>query len=420
MSGPCQSVIVLNDFCYVQGGASKVAIDEAVALRSFGLDVTFLAAVGDPCQPLRDAGVRVVSLGQPELLDALRHPGAAVRAMWNPAAFAAMRNLLGQHDPRRTVVHLHGYTKALSTSPALAARDAGFPTVCTLHDFFAACPNGAFYDYRLQAPCTLPALSAACVFTNCDKRHALQKAYRVLRGLAQRHVARFPACVTDFITLSRRSAELLRQYLPPQAILHPLSNMIDVPCESAVDVAANRPLVVVGRLEAEKGVDLAAAAASQAGMPIIFAGDGPLRQKVEATGAKVTGWLDQRAVWQVLGESRCLVFPSRWYEAFGLVVAEAAARGVPAIVSDISAAAERVEEGVTGWIYQSGDLGQLVDRMRAVRDDATVRAAGLATYNCFWASPPNRRSHVRELQGIYNEMLVRSGAGSEPDEVFAG
>ena len=41
-----RSVVVLNDFCHVQGGASRVAIDEAVALRSAGLDVSFIGAVG--------------------------------------------------------------------------------------------------------------------------------------------------------------------------------------------------------------------------------------------------------------------------------------------------------------------------------------------------------------------------------------
>ena len=108
---------------------------------------------GAPCEALRDAGVRVLSLGQPELLQVWRHPGAALRSAWNSAAFAATRALLARQDPASTVVHLHGYTKALSTSPALAARLAGFSTVCTLHDFFAACPNGAFYDYQREEPC---------------------------------------------------------------------------------------------------------------------------------------------------------------------------------------------------------------------------------------------------------------------------
>src|SRR6185437_4397197 len=52
------TVVVLNDFCYVQGGASKVAIDEAVALARAGIEVIFFGAVGTPAAELRDAPLR--------------------------------------------------------------------------------------------------------------------------------------------------------------------------------------------------------------------------------------------------------------------------------------------------------------------------------------------------------------------------
>ena len=39
------TVVVLNDYCYVQGGASKVAIDEAVGLARAGAEVIFVGAV---------------------------------------------------------------------------------------------------------------------------------------------------------------------------------------------------------------------------------------------------------------------------------------------------------------------------------------------------------------------------------------
>lgn len=402
----CHAAIVLNDFCYVQGGASKVAIDEAIALQSAGLDVTFLGAVGEPCEALRQAGVRVISLRQTELLNAPSDPTAALRTLWNARAYSAMGGMLRGRDPAGTIVHLHGYTKALTTSPIQAAHRAGFRTVCTLHDFFAACPNGAFYDYRHHSPCTLKPLSWSCLTTQCDKRHPAHKAYRVLRVLAQRQLAQFPARVSHFITLSRRSAEILRPYLPTEAVLHPLSNIIDVPNEPPVEVAANQDFLVLGRLDAEKGVDLAAAAAREAGVAILFAGDGPLRSQLQSSGVRVTGWLDSSQVWNVLGRARCLVFPSRWYEAFGLVVAEAAARGVPAIVSDISAAAERVEHGVTGWIVPSGDISALARAIGVARDDETIRRAGYAAYQRFWSAPSDRNGHVQALLRIYDTILM--------------
>ena len=43
---PTPAVVVLNDYCYVQGGASRVAIDEALGLASKGLAVSFVGGVG--------------------------------------------------------------------------------------------------------------------------------------------------------------------------------------------------------------------------------------------------------------------------------------------------------------------------------------------------------------------------------------
>jgi glycosyltransferase involved in cell wall biosynthesis len=277
-----------------------------------------------------------------------------------------------------------------------------------LHDFFAACPNGALFNYRQQAPCTLRALSATCMITACDKRHPVHKAYRVVRGVVQRGVARFPANVEHYISLSRRSAELLRPYLPNHAQLHPLTNIIDVQRQPPVDPGGNRNLMVIGRLDEEKGVVLAARAAAAAGLPIVFVGDGPYRGELEAAGARVTGWLSAPEVYRELEAARCLVFPSLWYETFGLVVAEAAARGVPAIVSDISAPADRIVDGQDGWLFRAGDVAELTERMLLTRDDAAVRAAGMAAYQAYWAAPADPASHARALLSIYANVLSSS------------
>ena len=413
-----ESIILLNDFCHAQGGASRVAIDEAIALRALGFKVSFLGAVGPVCEELLDGDVAVTCLDQAELADSARRPRAVLDAMWDRSAHRAMRAILAPLDPSRTIVHLHGYTKALSTAPAAAARRAGFSTICTLHDFFAACPNGAFFNYRSQQPCTLTALSPACLVTACDKRHPVHKIYRVVRGAIQRHVAGFPASVHHYIALSRRSSEMLRPYLPSGARLHSLPNIIGVDRAPPVDPGANQALMVVGRLDDEKGVVLAAAAADTARLPIVFVGDGPHRARLEMLGARVTGWLPAAQVRRELGKARCLVFPSLWYETFGLVVTEAAARGVPAIVSDISAPADRVIDGETGWLFRSGDLDDLVRRMETTRADSLVRVAGAAAYEAYWAAPANPRGHAKELLSIYAAVLADDRDAAQADKMF--
>jgi len=405
------TVVVCNDYCHVQGGASKVAIDEAVALAEAGARVIFLGAVGPVCEALSHERIEVVCLAQPELLNAMRHPMALLQSMLNRPAYLRTRAILAGLEPARTIVHLHGYTKALSSSPMLAARRMGFRTVCTLHDFYAACPNGAFFDFSAQTLCTRRGLSASCMLANCDKRAYAHKMFRVARGLVQRDLARFPASVSDFISLSRKSADILRPYLGADARLHALENIIDVPARAAVAAGSSREWVFVGRLDVEKGVQLLARAAASIGLKVTFIGDGPLRAEIEAVpGMSVTGWLSGAQVKQRLAGARCLVFPSLWYEAYGLVVSEAAALGIPAVVSDISAAAERVVPGETGWQFRSGDQKDLTRCLRETLNDEMVAAAGLRAHAAFWREPPTAAHHATGLLQIYRAILEKVAA----------
>ncbi len=401
-----RTVVVLNDYCHVQGGASRVAVDEAVALAHQGVEVIFLGAVGPVCDELKNAPLRTVCLGQPELLNVGKNPGVMLQGLWNAKAGQAMAQILQPLNPATTVVHLHGYTKALTTSPVRAATDKGFAVVCTLHDFYTACPNGAFFDFQQRCACPKRGLSLACVTTNCDKRQFVHKAYRVVRSVAQRTLGHLPSAVKHYITLSENSRRLLQPYLPADASYYPLENINEVPQRPPVAVAANQKIMAVGRLDIEKGVETLIEAARQAEVQVTFVGDGPLRPLVEAAPhCRVTGWVDAAQVMQELEQARCLVFASLWYETYGLVVTEAAARGIPAIVSTISAASERITDGVEGWHVAAGDVAGLAAALRKLKDDTAVQQAGAAAYRRFWANPPTRASHVAGLFATYERIL---------------
>jgi glycosyltransferase involved in cell wall biosynthesis len=413
-ASPGITVVVLNDFCYVQGGGSRVAIDEAVGLAEAGADVIFIGAVGPPCEELLQAQLTIECLDQSELRDVGKRPSVALQGLWNGEAGRRTREILQMLPRERTIVHLHGYTKALTTAPIRAADRLGFPIVCTLHDFFVACPNGAFFDYRENRPCPRRAMSASCIVARCDKRRHTHKLYRVLRAWLQQRRGRFPGAVRHFISLSQHSSALLTPYLPSDAHLYPLANTVGVPRTTCVRAAENRTLLYVGRLDREKGALFLARVAHELGRTVTFVGDGPLRPEIESIpGMVVTGWLARDAVQRHLDTARCLVFPSLWYETFGLTVAEAVARGVPAIVSDITAAAERVVDDVTGWQFRSGDGADLARCLERVDDNARVGAVGAACYSAFWQGARNAPQHVDDLINIYRAILRREFPSAE-------
>ena len=393
-------VIVVNDFAAVNGGQAKVAIDSARFLARAGLEVDFFAACGPVDPGMAADGVRVHCLGQHDILSDPRRARAAARGVWNGEAAQRLKALRDEADPGETVVHCHGFAKALSPSigPVLTR---GVPSVYTMHEFFLACPNGGFYDYQRQEICTRRALGPSCLSTNCDVRHPAHKAWRVVRQVVA-GAAGLPRGLRDVITISRTQVEVMRRYLPRNARIYHVTNPI--PSSGArADARGNDVFVFVGRLSPEKGCRLFAEAARRAGVGAVFVGEGPERDAVLKLNpdAVVTGWLDAAGVEAWMARARCLVFPSLWYETFGLVAFEALQLGVPVITGSWCAAADGIEDGVTGLLIPEPSTGRLAEAISALADPAHPVFDGVAR-----AEPPvvSEAQHVERLLEVYEEV----------------
>jgi glycosyltransferase involved in cell wall biosynthesis len=399
-------VVVVTDSLTVDGGSARVALDSALALAEGGMHVTLFAGGGTPSAALRaHPNVRIVSTDQGEALAARNRLGGALRGLWNGKAHRMMRELLATVDPARTVVHVHGWTKALSASVLAAVAHARVPLVVTLHEYFTACPTGCLYLHRDRAVCTIAPMSLACMRKNCDSRNYAFKLYRIARQAIQRALGGVPSRVATFITVSSFSRRVLEPMLPASSRYRGVDNPVDAVRGPRATPEANAPFVFVGRLSAEKGGALLAEAARDAGVAVVFVGEGAERATIERIDptARITGWLDREGVVALLRGARAVVVPSLWYETLGLVVLEAAALGIPAIVPAGTAAADLVRPDETGLVFARGDARALAERLRAFRDDALVERMSRATYATYWATPRTMDAHVAGLLATYDD-----------------
>jgi glycosyltransferase involved in cell wall biosynthesis len=406
------NVVMLNDYAFSNGGASQVAMMELLGLAQAGVPVVLFSAVGPADPRLEKVGVRVVLTGQGEALSSPNKWAGFRQGLWNRKSADALRELLGGFDPASTVVHLHGWTKALSASVLPAVREAGFKTVLSLHDYFSACPNGGFFHFPSQTICTKKALSLSCALSNCDSRNYGFKLYRLLRQGVAVQWGGMPAEVDGFFCVSEFSHKILEPYLPAGRPLCRLSNPVDAPHGPEADPGRNKVFTAVGRLSPEKGLRVLADASRRIGAETVYVGDGPQREILSSEPrSTVTGWLGRDEVWERIRKSRALVFASLLYETQGLAVAEAASQGIPVIVSDGGAAREWVENGVTGLWFKNGDAGDLAIQMARLRDDGEEAARmGREAYRRFWAQPPTLEGHVEALLEGYRRIL--SGGAS--------
>lgn len=403
-------VIILNDFGAVNGGAAQVAITEALGLADQGHEIVFFYGTGPVDARLqRHPHIQIVKADQFDVLDYPKRIRAAVKSTWNFKTANHLRDILSSAPQGETIVHLHGWHRSLSAAVAAVTRQKGFPLICTMHDYFLACPNGGFYNFRTHQPCPLKALSPACLIEHCDPRVYRHKLWRYGRTTVQKYLAKLPNKGMTFISVSDFSRKIIAPYLPPDAPIYDLANPISIPWSPKIEVAKNQGFAYLGRLTLDKGAFLLAEANSDQNFQLTFIGTGDQKEKIQSTApsAKFTGWLDWEAITSELSRARALIFPTMGYETQGMVVLEAASMGLPAIISNSSAATSWVRDGINGLWFQQGDPEDLRRKMQILEDDDLLSCLSAAAYEQFWQNFHSPDQHINELIEIYQTVLSR-------------
>ncbi|MBC7601881.1 MAG: glycosyltransferase family 4 protein [Ramlibacter sp.] len=162
-----------------------------------------------------------------------------------------------------------------------------------------------------------------------------------------------------------RFASAAAQWAPQQAALREAWN---IPADAACFLYA-------GKLEPKKRIlDLLAALAAMKTttkpVHLLVVGSGELKDEalafVAAHDLPVTfaGFLNQSEIGKAYACADCLVLPSDFGETWGLVVNEAMASGLPAIVSDrVGCAPDLITDGATGFVFPFGDTAALAAHM---------------------------------------------------------
>jgi D-inositol-3-phosphate glycosyltransferase len=192
-----------------------------------------------------------------------------------------------------------------------------------------------------------------------------------------------------------------------------------------LDGASGPLLLYVGRIQPLKGADVAvrALAALHAGgvndarLVIVGGPSGPHGDEELAAIHRLVDdlGLDQRVLFhrpqphELLSTyyraADCCLVPSR-SESFGLVALEASACGIPVVASAVGGLTTLVDDGVTGYLVDSGDAEGFAKRVAEIVTDpilqADLGAGGAAMAQAYtWATAATR------LRRLYAELTSR-------------
>jgi glycosyltransferase involved in cell wall biosynthesis len=334
--------------------------------------------VTNEAELLRSAGHEVLTWSAAE--STVSRVVALPLSPWNPITARQVRAVVAEFRP--DVAHIHNTWYSLSPSVIAAIHDAGVPVVMSLHNYRLACVTGEMYrDGKVCTDCLqtspLPGIVHGC-YRNSRAASAVAGfglAAWKKAGVWDRNVDRMIAPSQFFADMVAKSG--LRA---DRILVKP--HFVSDPGPRETPPSASNRIVFVGRLSEAKGVRTLVEAwrlHAPEGMELEIIGEGHLRSDLELDlppKVRFVGWLSRDAALRRLMTARALVFPSEWYEPFGMVLLEAMAAGLATVGSDIAAVREITQPYDTNQLVAPASPVALSQALEMLVEDTFVDAAG--------------------------------------------
>lgn len=394
----------------VRAGTEMVALALARELRSAGHEVVVLCTSdivhsGTDVQRESLDGIPVFRVFKK--LDEWDGGG-----LHRPRVLAIAMAILGEVQP--DLLHVHSFA-SFGSGIVAAAKAQGIPAVLSFHDVWVTCPR---YFRLPPANVTCPTGAgrepcAACV--NLELKHpdlsvierALQQRDRDVRAEVEAAVA--------WTAPSATAARMVRDHLP---LTQPIEVIPHGSLESSSTISRSAPplrgermrIGTFGNLVPEKGVLELVEAVAGLECDLRLAGrflspefEKQVRTRAAQCGvALVCSGPFGPGTPHPATRLHLAVFPSKCQETYGLVVDEALVRGVPVVVSDQGALAERAQ---TGGVVVSR-IADLADTLRSlVSEPARLERLRAAIPSQL----PTMVDAAVSYRAIYQRLAARQG-----------
>ncbi|MBA3532466.1 MAG: glycosyltransferase family 4 protein [Ardenticatenales bacterium] len=305
------------------------------------------------------------------------------------ALLASFKQVLTESRP--DLVHIH-HLMGLPASLAEWLVAQGIPYVITLHDYWWLCANAQLLTNDSDELCEGPKL-----WVNCGRCAIARAGHKTLSPwlapgmaplFAYRHrrlesILTHAARVISPTHFTKQLHEQMR--LPPSGITvipHGIALPEPLPAPAPREPGLYN-IAYVGGIAHQKGLHVLLAALEQLpresvtlsiyGNPTVFPEYvATLHALSTHPGVRWRGSIPNAVLFADLAAADVLVVPSIWYESAGLVIQEAFAVGVPVIVSQLGALAERVEHEINGLHVPPDEPTVLAAALQRLLDEPSL------------------------------------------------
>jgi glycosyltransferase involved in cell wall biosynthesis len=275
------------------------------------------------------------------------------KSIFSLSSFYSIKEVINTFKP--DIIHIHNLFYNASPSIVWAAKLKKIPVVITSHNFRLICQSALLLrSGNVCEKCRNKIIPYWGLIYRCF-RNSLSESF-VLTTILTIHklIGTWRKGVSAFIVLTPFAAEIIEKsslkiskqkiYIKPNWTF-----AISTSCFERKNY-----FLYVGRLSVEKGILFLIDMFKENGMLLHIIGDGPLVEEIRNVKEQNIVWLGSQPREQVLknmAESKALVFSSRCYENFPMVIIEAFATGTPVIAPSLGSIPYIIEHGKTGLLF---------------------------------------------------------------------
>lgn len=383
-------ITIVHNFYAQKGGEDVVVENELSMLRSMGHQVSFVSAHNSSINTIADKFWTLAG------------------TVYNLRAKKRFAQHISAFQP--DIVHVHNFFPKLSPSIFDACAEAGIPSVMTLHNFRILCPTAFLYHSgRIEER----SLHGSCWWAVREAvyRHSIVGS-AIVAAMVQYHraVGTWTRKVDAFIALTEFAKAIFVQGGLPSAKIFVKSNATYSSPDYSGPRLARRGALFVGRLSEEKGLSELVNAWKGIDHPLRIVGSGGLEDWIREAASgnaniELLGALTQHDVQLQMQRSEFLIVPSKWYEMFAMVVAEAFSCGLPVLASKLGGLAEIIQDGQTGIHISSLAPDGLARVIQWAFDHPNeMRAMGMNAKRAFEENYTQATNYKR-LMEIYGSVI---------------
>lgn len=366
-------ILLVNKFHYLKGGSESYYFGLNEILRSHGHEVIHFAMQDEKNLPSPTSKYFINNVDFDNTAGIKGKINAVKNMFYSKEAKTKMKALLEAEHP--DIVHIGLIHKQITYSILDAIGEYNIPVVQSVHDLIFVCPNYMMLTNGHNCEKCITRSKINCIRGKCIKGSIVKSTLSYLESkyISYKHYY-------DKIDLFLAECDFYKKILEKgkftKSQIDCLTNFLQPSKKIVENLNVGDYFLFFGRFSVEKGIMtlIEAYKKSRVTTPLILVGGGPEDEKIKSfvkdnklnDNVKFAGYVYGQEMVSLLDGAKAVIVPSEWYENCPYSILEAMARSRIVIASKIAGLPELVDDGVSGFLFESQNSDHLAEVIRKV------------------------------------------------------